>query len=101
MGRDRGIARGSGQMPLLSGAASPRCGEVNILNKKIWFLVSTNFEALRRMRGNLVNGCDVFKVYYFFMGGHYVYSPWAQINLVMPLGKERDVTFVTVCLSVI
>ena len=49
------------------------------------------------MKGHLVNDCDFLKFLIFVAGGHCVHSPWAQITLATPLGKEGNVTFCTVC----
>jgi len=81
-------------------AASPRRGKVNILNKKK-ILGSTDSELCSPMKKNRVNNTIVLKLIVCVTGGHCVYSPLAPTNPAAPLGKQENVTVITVCVSVI
>jgi hypothetical protein len=42
---------------------------------KILILHSTNLKLLRKLQGNLINDCDLFKLIIFGRGGHSNYLP--------------------------
>lgn len=81
--------------------AIPRTGKVNILNeKKNHFLGSTDSELCNQMKRNPVNSYECLKgdcLCYWWPLCLLALSP---TNLAAPLGKEENVTVITVCVSV-
>lgn len=66
------------------GQHSPRDSKMNILNKKINFLLSNNFKFLRQIKENSINNCEFLNFINFFSGSPCYCLPQASENLAIP-----------------